>query len=106
MGQTVFIGDTPETIAAREQRRARLRQLVTVGCALVGQRNKFAGALTKRELSLRHQIETSARRYRDDAIEMLSDHRDLRDMVHHGEFAVLRDAFPTPWPTRTKRRRA
>jgi hypothetical protein len=104
MGKVIFIGDTPETIAAREGRRARLRQLVTVGNALVGQRDAFRGKLTKRELILRHQLDTSARGYRDEAIEMLTDHPDLRGTVNHREFAMLRDAFTVPWGTRKSRR--
>jgi hypothetical protein len=72
---TDITGDTPEAQAAKEARKARLRQLVTVGCALVKQRDAFVGSqLSKRELSLRYQLDTSARRYCDDAIEMLSDH--------------------------------
>jgi hypothetical protein len=105
MGKSVIIGDTPEAKAVRDARKARLRQLVTVGCALVRQRDAFVGSqLTKRELTLRHQLHTGARRYRDEAIEMLSDHPDLRDMIYHQDFARLRDAFSIPWKTRTKSR--
>jgi hypothetical protein len=97
-------GDIPAAKAPREAKQARLRQMVTV-CALVKQRNAFVGKLTKRELSrLRHQLDTSARRYRDDAIQMLFEHPELRDIVHHHDFARLRDAFPLPWPTLTKNR--
>jgi hypothetical protein len=101
---TDITGGTPEAQAAKEARKARLRQLVTVGCALVKQRDAFVGSqLSKRELSLRYQLDTSARRYCDDAIEMLSDHPDLRAMTHHQDFTRLRDAFPTiPWSTGTK----
>jgi hypothetical protein len=87
MGKVIFIGDTPEAQADRKARQARLRQVVTVGCALVRQRDKFTGILTKREAALRRQIEDSARRYRDDAIEMLTEHPDLSGTVHHSEFA-------------------
>jgi hypothetical protein len=104
MGKVVFIGDTPEAKADRQARQTRLRQVVTIGCALVGQRDKFIGKLTKRELHLRNQIEDSARQYRDEAIEMLTANPDLRGMVHHGEFVVLRDAFPTPCLTRKSKR--
>ena len=82
MGASIMIGDTPKARVDREARKARLHQLVAVGSALVGQRDKFVGALTERERSLRHQIETTARRYRDEAIEMLSDYPDLRDMIY------------------------
>jgi hypothetical protein len=105
MGKTTDITcDTPEAQAVKEARKAALLQLVTVGCALVKQRDAFVGSqLSKRELSLRYQLDTSARRYCDDAIEMLSDHPDLRAMTHHQDFTRLRDAFPTiPWSTRTK----
>jgi hypothetical protein len=100
----VMIGDTPEAMAAREAKRARLRQMVTIGSNLVRQRDSFMGELTKRDCSLRCVIETSARRYRDGAIEILAECPELPDMVNHPEFSRLRDAFPLPWPTRTKRR--
>jgi hypothetical protein len=106
MGKVVFIGDTPETIADRQARQARLRQLITVGNALVGQREAFTGKLTKRELLLRHHLDTSARGYRDEAIEMLETYPDLRAMGRLKEFAMLRNAFSVPWGTSRKRKRA
>jgi hypothetical protein len=63
MGKRIIIGDTPEAKAAREAKQARLRQMVTIGSALIKQRDKFIGKLTKRELHLRHQLDTSARSY-------------------------------------------
>ena len=104
MGESIIIGDTPEAKAAREAKRARLRQMVTIGCTLVKQRDTFVGKLSKREISLQHTIEASARRYRDGVIEMLFEHPELRDMVHHHDFTRLRDAFPLPWPTGIKNR--
>jgi hypothetical protein len=95
---------TPEAKAARETKRARLRQTVTLGCTLIRQRDTFVGKLSKREISQQHTIETSAKRCCDEAIEMLFEHPELRDMVHHHDFTRLRDAFPPPWPTRIKNR--
>jgi hypothetical protein len=106
MGKVVSIGDTPETIADRRARQTRLRQLITVGNALVGQRDAFKGKLTKRELILRHQLDTSARGYRDEAIGMLAEHPDLRSMGNLPEFAMLRSAFSIPWGTTRKAKRA
>jgi hypothetical protein len=53
MGESIIIGDTPEAKAARESKRARLHQMVTVGCTLVKQRDTFVGKLSKRA---RHPI--------------------------------------------------
>jgi hypothetical protein len=89
--------DTPD-----KAKRARLRQLVTVGSTLVRQRDSFVGKLTNRERSLRHRIESSARRYRDEAIDKLMEHPELRDMVVDRNFARLRDAFPVSWPLRKR----
>lgn len=77
-----------------------------MGNALVVQRDAFTGNLTKRELILRHQLDTSARSYRDEAIGMLADHPDLRAMGHLKEFAMLRNAFSVPWGTTRRRERA
>jgi hypothetical protein len=44
MGESIIIGDTPEAKAARESKRARLRQMVTVGCTLVKQRDTFVAS--------------------------------------------------------------
>jgi hypothetical protein len=90
----VFIGDTPEARAARDERQTKLMRLVTVGCNLVRQRNSFRGKLDKRELMLRHQLDGSARRYRDFAIAMLVQHPEVRGIVNNPDFANLRDAFP------------
>ncbi len=50
--------------------------------------------MNKRELMLRHQLDVSARRYRDFAIAMLAEHSNVRGMVNNPDFTSLRDAFP------------
>jgi hypothetical protein len=91
------MNDTPEA------KRAKLRQMVTVGSTLIRQRDSFVGKLTKGKLGLRHQLGTSAKRYRDESIDMLTEHPEQREIGRNRNFARLRDAFPASWPLRTKR---